>query len=62
MEALLERVSMDLARGLNQLVLGKTTDLGEMAHLAIRFGFDFLKADAGLAAELVQMLMSYLQS
>ncbi len=53
-EALLERVSMDLANGLNHLVLSKTIELGEMVQLAIRFGFDFLKADQGLAAELVK--------
>ncbi|MCE2680371.1 MAG: TetR/AcrR family transcriptional regulator [Burkholderiales bacterium] len=53
-EALLERVSLDLAGGLNHFVLSKTTELRQMVQMAIRFGFAFLKADGGLAAELVK--------
>lgn len=53
-EALLEQVSQDLAKGLNQLVLSQTTELKDMVELAIHFGFAFLQADNGLAAELVK--------
>lgn len=53
-EALLEDVTLKLRHGLNTLVLEKTTDLREMVDRSVRFGMAFLRADDGLAIELVR--------
>lgn len=53
-EALLENVTSQLREGLKQLVLSHTTDLRQMVELAVRFGVSFLRADDGLAIELVR--------
>ena len=53
-EALLEDVTLNLQQGLNALVLEKTTDLRQMVDRSVRFGMAFLKADDGLAIELVR--------
>ncbi|MCR2746522.1 TetR/AcrR family transcriptional regulator [Limnobacter parvus] len=53
-EALLEDVTLKLQHGLNTLVLEKTTNLREMVDRSVRFGMAFLRADDGLAIELVR--------
>jgi len=53
-EALLEDVTRNLRTGLNTLVLLKTTDLRDMVEKSVHFGMGFLRADDGLAIELVR--------
>lgn len=53
-EALLERVVEQLSAGLNRLVLSQSTELRPMVELAVNFGFTFLRAEDGLAMELVR--------
>ncbi|WP_394672615.1 TetR/AcrR family transcriptional regulator [Limnobacter sp.] len=53
-EALLDTVTLNLREGLNTLVLEKTTDLRDMVQRSVHFGMSFLRADDGLAVELVR--------
>lgn len=53
-EALLEDATLNLRQGLNALVLESTTDLRQMVERSVRFGMAFLRADDGLAVELVR--------
>nr|WP_294887060.1 TetR/AcrR family transcriptional regulator [uncultured Limnobacter sp.] len=53
-EALLNEVTDNLRKGLNALVLLKTTDLRDMVEKSVHFGMSFLRADDGLAVELVR--------
>ncbi len=53
-EALLENATFNLRQGLNALVLESTTDLRPMVERSVRFGMAFLRADDGLAVELVR--------
>ncbi|BET25661.1 TetR family transcriptional regulator [Limnobacter thiooxidans] len=53
-EALLQDVTDSLRQGLNTLVLEKTTELRDMVERSVRYGMAFLRADDGLAVELVR--------
>lgn len=53
-EAMLDMVTLNLRAGLNKLVLEKTTDLRDMVEKSVHFGMGFLRADDGLAVELVR--------
>jgi AcrR family transcriptional regulator len=53
-EALLQDVTDSLRLGLNKLVLEKTTELRDMVERSVRYGMAFLRADDGLAVELVR--------
>ncbi|MBL7251621.1 TetR/AcrR family transcriptional regulator [Alloalcanivorax sp. C16-2] len=52
--ALLDRLAEDIAAGLRRLPLMAVTDLGEMVHRSIRFGFSVLRSRDGLYLELVR--------
>ena len=53
-EALMDRLAEDIAGGLRRLPLMAVTDLNEMVHRPIRFGFSVLRSRDGLYLELVR--------
>jgi len=53
-EALMDRLAEDIAGGLRRLPLMAVTDLNEMVHRSIRFGFSVLRSRDGLYLELVR--------
>lgn len=53
-DALLEDVNLQLRTGLENLLGGSTGELRSMVERSVRFGMAFLRADDGLASELVK--------